>query len=147
MRLRDIMTAPVETAKPDDAAEDAWRRMVAGRFHHLVVMDGRRPVGVVSERDLGGRSGTALRRDRTVEELMTTGIVAASGDVTVRKAANLMRGRGIGCLVVTAGNRIAGIVTTSDLLELLGRGAQRPVVSGVRWTMRARGPRRASQAR
>ena len=37
------------------------------------------------------------------------------------KAANLMRGRSVGCVVVAREGRVVGIVTVSDLLELIGR--------------------------
>ena len=41
------------------------------------------------------------------------------------RAANLMRGRTIGCVPVVEGRRLVGIVTASDLLQLLGRGIDR----------------------
>jgi CBS domain-containing protein len=56
--------------------------------------------------------------------------------------ANLMRGRSIGCVVVTGNGRLAGIVTTSDLLELLGRGAIRPSPVGRRPALNHRAPHR-----
>jgi hypothetical protein len=40
-------------------------------IHHLVVMDANRPVGIVSDRDLGGRRGSAVRSSRLVADLMT----------------------------------------------------------------------------
>jgi CBS domain-containing protein len=45
---------------------------------------------------------------------------------TVRKAANLMRGRPIGCLPVIERGRLVGVVTVTDLLALLGHGIERP---------------------
>ena len=83
-----------------------------------------------------------MRRNRTSGELMTGRVVTVPPTTTVRQAANLMRGRSIGCLVVTAGTRIVGIVTVSDLLELLGQGADRAVVSTKRWTLKHRAPHR-----
>ena len=61
---REVMSAPVETALPDDPLRDIARRMVENRLRHLVVVDGaRRMVGIVSRRDL-------LRVfDRTDEEI------------------------------------------------------------------------------
>jgi hypothetical protein len=53
-----------------------------------------------------------------------------------------MRGRSIGCLVVTDAARVAGIITVADLLTLLGRGADRGVQRSKRWTLKHRGPRR-----
>jgi CBS domain-containing protein len=61
---------------------------------------------------------------------------------TIRKAANLMRGRSIGCLVVTRRDRIAGIVTVTDLLDLIGRGLERPAGSAARRTLKYRTPHR-----
>jgi acetoin utilization protein AcuB len=57
-----------------------------------------------------------------------------------------MRGRTIGCLPVVEDGRIAGIVTTTDLLELIGAGAERPVAKIRRWVMKDRGPERKSVA-
>jgi acetoin utilization protein AcuB len=73
---------------------------------------------------------------------MTGRVVTVPPTTTVRQAANLMRGRSIGCLVVTDPTRIVGIVTVSDLLELLGQGADRGVVSTTRWTLKHRAPHR-----
>jgi acetoin utilization protein AcuB len=124
MRLMEIMTTDVETASPGEDAERAFQRMRTHRIHHLVVMDGRQVVGVVSDRDLGGPRGKGVRDGRTVSELMSEQAVTASPTTSVRQAANLLRARTIGCLPVVENGRLAGIVTLTDLLELLGRGAQ-----------------------
>jgi acetoin utilization protein AcuB len=89
-------------------------------------MRGRDVVGVLSDRDAGGRAGSNLRAQLRVRDLMTTDVATATPDITVRKAANLMRGRTIGCLPVLNRGKLVGIVTTSDLLELIGRGRERP---------------------
>jgi hypothetical protein len=57
-----------------------------------------------------------------------------------------MRGRSIGCLVVTNRGRVVGIVTVADLLELLGRGVERPTPTAKRWTLRHRTPHRKQPA-
>jgi CBS domain-containing protein len=128
MRLSEIMAAMVETVPPDLPADIAWELLRRRRIHHLVVTAGHQVVGVISERDLGGRSGASIRQGRTVADLMTTGAVTATPTTTVKQAANLLRGRSIGCLPVVRGARLIGIITVSDLLELIGRGAARPVV-------------------
>jgi CBS domain-containing protein len=97
---------------------------------------------VLSHRDAGGRQGAPVRKGRTVEELMTTPVITVEPTATVRKAANLMRGRSIGCVVVTDRGRVVGIVTVADLLDLLGRGVDRPAASDNRSTLRHRAPHR-----
>jgi CBS domain-containing protein len=50
---RELMSAPVETALPDDTLRALARRMVEHRLRHLVVVDETRAVvGIVSRRDL-----------------------------------------------------------------------------------------------
>jgi CBS domain-containing protein len=57
---------------------------------------------------------------------MSSPVVTVAPRDTVRRVANLMRGRTIGCVPVLDGPHLVGIVTVSDLLELLGRGIERP---------------------
>jgi acetoin utilization protein AcuB len=140
MLVQDVMTESVQTVSQGSPADDAWNLMRAKRIHHLVVADGSEVVGVLSDRDAGGIRGASVRRNRVVAELMTGQVLTVPPTTTVKKAASLMRGRSIGCLVVTKGRRIAGIITVSDLLELLGRGADRGVVATTRWTLKHRTP-------
>ncbi|HET6203040.1 MAG TPA: CBS domain-containing protein [Planctomycetota bacterium] len=128
MRLSDIMTTRVETIAENESASVAWERMRQKRIHHLVVTRRGEVVGVVSARDLGGRLGDSVRSNRTVGEVMTPYAVTADPRATVRQAANMLRGRGIGSLPIVERGRLLGIVTVADLLELIGRGVERPVV-------------------
>lgn len=125
MRVQEVMSDDVRTVSPATPVRQAWSLMKTDRIHHLVVVDGRRVVGVLSERDASGRGGGA-RNSRTVQDVMTKPVVTIEHDATVRKAANAMRGRTIGCLPVTNGKRLVGIVTTSDLLDVIGGAQGRP---------------------
>jgi len=125
MRVQEVMTENVRTVPVDTPAEQAWSLMKTDGIHHLVVTDGRRIVGVLSNRD-GGRRSAGARDMPTVQELMTKPVVTIEPDATIRQAANMMRGRTIGCLPVTRGSRLVGIVTTSDLLDAVGGGIDRP---------------------
>jgi CBS domain-containing protein len=116
--------------------------MRLNRIHHLVVTKGQRVVGVLSDRDTGGRRGASVRANSTVADLMTAPAVTVEPATTVRQAANVMRGRSIGCLVVVQSRNAIGIVTVSDLLELVGRGLDRGVVRSKRWTLSHRVPHR-----
>jgi CBS domain-containing protein len=142
MRVQDVMTNRVHTISPGIAAEDAWNRMRMRRIHHLVVTQANAIVGLLSERDLGGAKGTRTRENRTVADLMTAKVLTVSPTTPIRKAANMMRGQSVGCLVVADGARIAGIITVADLLELMGRGIDRPVVATTRPTIHHRAPHR-----
>jgi len=140
MRLRDIMKTQVETISPNESVQGAANRMRSARIRHLVVQDEKKVVGVISDRDVANLG--SFRQIQTVEEVMSASVVTATPDTTLRQAANLLRGRAIGCLPVVERGKLAGIVTITDLLELVGRGAERPVARSRRWVMKGRGPRR-----
>jgi acetoin utilization protein AcuB len=140
MRVQDVMTTRVETVLAGESAENALQRMRLKRIHHLVATRSGDVVGVVSARDL--ESLGSFRQVQTVEEVMTSPAVTATPDMTLRKAANLLRGRTIGCLPVMDDRRLVGILTITDVLELIGRGVERPATKGKRWILKGRGPRR-----
>ena len=140
IRLRDVMKKNVESISPRESAAAAWSRMRTRRIRHLVVLDAGRVVGVVSDRDLAGPG--SLRQVESVGDVMTTQVVSGHPEMTLRQAANQLRGRSIGCLPVMEDDKLVGILTTTDLLEQIGRGVERPMSRGMRATLATRGPRR-----
>jgi CBS domain-containing protein len=136
MRVYEVMSKAVETVKPAVLASEAKARMRHKKIHHLVVTHGSELRGLVSDRDLGGGKLPKSLGDWTVEDLMTTPVVTVTSRTPIRRAAALMKGRSIGSLVVTSANgKVAGIVTVSDLLDLVAR---QPVRRSNRDAKRAR---------
>jgi len=125
MRVFEVMTEGVRTVPPSLPATEGWEVMRTEGIHHLVVTLDKRVVGVLSDRDAGGPRGAQLRAGAAVGVLMTRDVVTVQTSDTVGRAAKLMRGRTIGCVPVTDGKKLVGIVTTSDLLEVLGVGGNR----------------------
>ncbi|MFA5909179.1 MAG: CBS domain-containing protein [Vicinamibacterales bacterium] len=116
------MSKAVQTVRPKVAASEAKTRMKQEKIHHLVVTDGAKLLGIVSERDLGGAKLPKVLGKFTVSDLMTSPVVTVTTRTAVRRAATLMKGRSLGSLVVTSANgKVAGIVTVSDLLDLIAR--------------------------
>lgn len=123
------MSTRVVTVAPGRSVAEALEEMRRHDVHHLVVVDEGKVVGIVSARDRAdGKPG------REVRDVMHPHVVSATPRTTVREAANLLRGRSIGCLPVFDGDRLVGIVTTTDLLELIGRGMQKPIEESTAWT-------------
>jgi CBS domain-containing protein len=136
MRLQDIMSTGVRVIAPNDEIVRAQTEMEIHKIHHLVVTEGTKVVGMLSAHDLVEREG------RTVGEVMTPDPIVVPAKATVREAANSMRGNGVGALpVVNERGRLVGIVTLSDLLELIGRGVEKPIEAHVPWTLRRRAPK------
>ena len=127
MRVREIMTEPVETIAPSTPIDQAAGLMRALRVRHLIVKDGAKITGIVSATDLP-QPGSA-HDGGVVRDVMSLNVATIDEGETVRRAANLMRGRNIGCLVATRKRKMTGIVTVSDLLDLLGKGGDRRVAN------------------
>ena len=126
MRIFEVMSEKVLTVPPALPAADAWQMMEANNVRHLVVKDGAKVVGVLSDTDAGGPHGEAVRARAAVRDLMDSHFACVTRADTVRKAANLMRGHKTGCLPVVERGRLLGVVTIGNLLEILGHGIERP---------------------
>jgi acetoin utilization protein AcuB len=143
MRLDDVMSRGVLKIAPWATADFAWEAMRSKNIHHLVVVEDSEVTGVISDRDLGGRRGPSVRAGKTVADLMTTRVLTATPATTLKRAAALMRGHAVGCLVVTDDRgRVAGIVTVADLLEAIGRGVLKPAPPTRRRPLSHRAPHR-----
>jgi CBS domain-containing protein len=125
MRVRDLMHTKVETVDQDLGADAAYNLMRLNRIHHLIVTAGPEIVGVLSERDLGGKDRLAMRQTHKVLSFMTPYAVKAKPGMTVRQAATLMRGWNIGCLPVVDRGGLVGILTVSDLLDFIAKGGEK----------------------
>ena len=122
MRVYEVMNKDVESVRPGVLASEARNRMRQKKIHHLVVTKDGELAGIVSDRDLGGLKLPPSLGKWTVADVMTTPVLTVTTRTPVRRAAALMKGRSIGSLVVTsAKGNVAGIVTVSDLLDLIAR--------------------------
>lgn len=102
---RDVISvAPAETVA---AAKKHFRRH---GIHHLLVVDGRAVVGIVTHQELIRHADGDLIRD-----VMTREVTPVGSDTPIRRAAALMIGGRTGCLPVIDDGALAGIITTSDL--------------------------------
>jgi acetoin utilization protein AcuB len=128
MRLRDIMSEGVESIPPGASVEDARESMRRHDVRHLVVVEADTIVGVLSQHDLRRAEGTAAVRAFTSAPAVT-----ATPQTTLRQAANLLRGNHVSCLpILDSEQRLIGIVTASDLLDLMGKGVTREQIDGSR---------------
>jgi CBS domain-containing protein len=123
MRVFEVMNENVPTVTPDATVEEARAIMQSAGVQYLVVTAKHKQIeGVISTNDLRRAESPHTR----VAGVMTSRVVSVERNDTVRKAANLMEGRTIGCLPVTDAGRLAGIVTIADLLRIVGKGVARP---------------------
>jgi acetoin utilization protein AcuB len=139
MLVRDVMQSKLVTVGPATTLPQAVRLAAERRVRHLPVIDGGELVGILSDRDikramaspatsLSVHELTYLLDRLTVAEIMTRTVITIGPVVPVEEAARLMVQEKISGLPVMEGGRLVGIVTETDLLELLVRalGADTP---------------------
>jgi CBS domain-containing protein len=115
--LRDIMTQKPVTVQTTDAVVAAARSMRDGNIGDVVVLEGDRIHGILTDRDMVVR-GVAEGRDparTTVGEICSGELTTLSPDDTIEDAEKLMRDRAIRRLPVVEGGRPVGIVSLGDL--------------------------------
>ena len=127
--VRDIMSAEVTTLGRNDTLLLAKDIMNLGRIRHFPVVEDDELVGVVSQRDLyraslgtvmqyGEKAQRAFLESVVVKEIMVDPI-SIDPDATVGDAARLMIEHKIGCLPVLENDRLVGIVTETDMLQVV----------------------------
>ena len=117
MRVADRMTPNPCVVRLGDSLATARTIMLAERFKHLPVVERKRVLGLITERDIRAH---ANELDNTmVETVMTTGLETASPDDPIEHAASLMLTKDIGCLPVIEHGSLVGIITTTDMLRAL----------------------------
>ena len=118
MQLRDVMTRDVEVIRPDATVEEAAEKMEALDVGPLPVCDGRRLVGMVTDRDITVRAVAAgVSPDKaTVREVMTPDVAYAFEDQDVGEAERIMQDRQIRRLpILDRDKNLVGIVSLGDL--------------------------------
>ncbi len=102
----------------DATVHAALERMAEHDVGVLVVLDGDKPAGVFSERDLARKVELRGRtaRDTAVREVMTPEVLYVTPEHTLERCMALMKADRIRHLVVVEGNRVVGVVSARDIL-------------------------------
>ncbi|HEY5011168.1 MAG TPA: CBS domain-containing protein [Acidimicrobiia bacterium] len=117
MRAIDAIRKPAATIANDAAIADAAKLMDARVVGALVVTDGDRPVGIVTDRDIVVRAiARGVPVDARVDAVMSPGIMALGADDDVRRALPIFRSNAIRRLPVVRDGKIVGMLTADDLL-------------------------------
>ena len=102
------------------------RIMTSKRYRHLPVIDNKkRPLGMISDRDVLRFNLKALQKDfqsdlSPVSEVMTKEVLTAAPDAEIREVVRVMFDEKIGAIPITGGaGEVSGIITRSDILRAL----------------------------
>jgi acyl dehydratase/CBS domain-containing protein len=125
--VSEVMQSPVETVDQTATAREAARRLDESGIGSLVIVDGQRPVGIVTDVDLTRLIADGVDPQTTaIESIMSSPVVTVTDNETITDAARAIQEHGIKRLpVVDDAGDLVGIVTTTDLTSYLPHVTQR----------------------
>lgn len=117
--VREIMSPGTETISHRDSVFEAARRMRDNGIGMLPVEQDDKMVGTVTDRDLAlGLADGLLREDRSVQDIMSSGVHWCYDDQTLEQAAEVMGEARIRRLpVVNRDKRLVGSLGLKDLVD------------------------------
>jgi CBS domain-containing protein len=114
VKVKEIMTTPVVSAEPDAPTADVVKLLGRHRISGVPVTDETGAVvGLVSEYDL------LVKQGATARDVMSSAVISVTEETDVDDVRALLIDMRIRRVPVLAGQRLVGIVSRSDLVELL----------------------------
>ncbi len=129
MKISSIMTRRVVTVEMDDSLQIISEIFENVKFHHILVVDGQKLAGVISDRNLIRALSPFLdtpaekERDTTTlnkkaHQIMSRTPITVDAETSIEKASNLLLENNISCLpVISPQGSVEGIVTWKDILN------------------------------
>ena len=133
MYVGRVMNTYLVTVSPDTTIIKAKDIIAEKQINHLLVVDKNEDLlGMVSDRDvkqswaspattLSVHELNYLLTQLTVEMIMAKKIITISSDTTIETAALIMQENRISALPVMEAEKLVGIITTTDVMEVLLR--------------------------
>jgi CBS domain-containing protein len=136
MLVGEMMHSDVKTASTEDSFADVAKTMRSNGISSVVVLDGKKLAGIVTERDIvnlvaagGDPHTTTVAHGMTRRDLVTV-----SPRTELTEATELMVSRNIRHLPVVDGDDVVGIVSIRDMTrwaaEELSAGHELPDIAG-----------------
>jgi acetoin utilization protein AcuB len=129
LRVDLVMTTELVTVGPDETLGEVREVFDTHCFHHLIVIEHHKVIGIVSDRDLlkhlspfvgklSERAQDAFTLQRRVHQVMSRNVVSIRADTDIAQATRLMLDHGVSCLpVIDERQHLIGLVTWRDLLK------------------------------
>ena len=116
--VRDVMSKVVKVVRPDTSMKEVVATMNKFSIGSIVVVQGERPVGIITERDILRRLVEPCLAPETLRarEVMTSPVVSISETASIDEAAKLMTKKRIKRLLVANNGRLVGILTYTDIV-------------------------------
>src|SRR5690606_7056254 len=116
--VAEVMTTPAVTAQSSESIAEVSARMEERSKGSAIVVDGERPIGILTERDLVRFTATgASAEDTKVSEWMTQPVDVARPDLSVQEAFAAFAEHRYRHLPVVDDDKLVGVVSLRSLME------------------------------
>lgn len=123
MKAAAAMTRDVVTIEPNQSLRDAHEFMIEWNIRHLPVVNGKKLVGILSDRDIllvSKRDDVGILVPAvSVSHVMTAEPMTCDMNTDISIVARKMLDNKIDSLPILTDGELVGLITSSDLLELL----------------------------
>ena len=106
---------------PHESVYDALKLMADKRIGAVLVMDGDKPVGILTERDYARKVALEGRtsREAKVSDLMTRRVLCAAPDRTVEECLALMTDKRARHIPILDHKRVVGMISIGDAVKAI----------------------------
>jgi acetoin utilization protein AcuB len=127
MKVADRMVRNVITIEARQTLRDAIALLQKHHIRHVPVLDGKKLVGILTDRDVKRATPSPLAGDSIEEfhkvvdstiiaQIMTKNPYCVTPATPLRDAVKILHDRKNGALPVVEGDRLVGLLTTTDML-------------------------------
>jgi CBS domain-containing protein len=116
-RVRDRMVSSVVTIEPGTGVVDAAKRMIQEEKGPLPIVEGERPVAIVTDRDIIAHVVAEGRdpKSMTVDDIASHEIVTIGPEQDTNEARRLMDEHQLDRILVVEDDRLVGIISEADI--------------------------------
>lgn len=116
--VRDIMSKDVRVVRTDTTVKEVVATMNKFNIGSIIVVQGDRPVGIITERDILRRlvEQSLAPEVLTARQVMTSPVMTINENATIEEAAKFMVNKKVKKLPVMDNGRLVGIVTFTDIV-------------------------------
>jgi acetoin utilization protein AcuB len=129
MKIASIMTRRVVTVEMDDSIRTIREIFDNVKFHHILVLENQKLVGVISDRDILRALSPFLDTPsqkpcdfailkKRAHQIMSRTPITIDAKISIEEASDLLLENNISCLpVISPQDSIEGVVTWKDILK------------------------------
>ncbi len=116
--VRDVMSKDVKVVRPDTLVKEVVATMNKYDIGSIVIVQGSRPVGIITERDILRRTVEPCLAPEVLRarEVMTSPVVTITETASIDEAAKIMANKRIKRLLVMDNEKLVGMLTFTDIV-------------------------------